>query len=127
MAAFLCAVLAFVFESVIVQSHVHPKNPVFPSYMVFASLAERQTLPVPIATRDNAEKAAPFAVKAAPDGDPPLCPLCWDLANSGHFDSPVAASLAMPSPRSLAVLFPAASGYALVASHNWRERAPPPL
>jgi hypothetical protein len=100
---------AFVLQSYIVQTHIH----FAPSDL--AQLAG-----------DSAAKSAPHHDNFPANDDPANCPICQEILHSGHFVTPAAAALLLPT---LAV-----STIALVdrplpvvsaPSHSWRGRAPP--
>lgn len=71
-----------------------------------------------------AQKQAPG--KLPNKDDPANCPICQEMLQAGHFVTPSAASLLLPSAQvSVFRIVTRAVVVAQSASHAWRSRAPP--
>jgi hypothetical protein len=100
------AILAFTFQCILVQSHVHGPREAPP--VVHSVSVSVPVLPGP------------------GDEDPANCPLCQEMLHAGSYVTPVAIALHLP----VAVTFAAAPTLAIIfqvfsPSHNWQGRAPP--
>jgi len=71
-----------------------------------------------------AQKQAPG--KLPSKDDPANCPVCQEMMQAGHFVTPAAASLLLPSAQvSVIEIATPVAVIAQAASHAWRSRAPP--
>lgn len=104
------ALLAFVFQSYVAQTHIHMTGQ---SLSITAS-ADAKTAPQ--------SKPAKFPANQ----DPANCPICQELLHSGSFITPsaVAALLPMLAVSVVAVVLETTIAPQAV-SHSWRGRAPP--
>ena len=101
------ALFAFVFQGYLIQTHIH----------------------IPGATgavADIFDGGPPSKDKAPGKNDPANCPLCQQFASAGHYVTPAAAAILLPS-LSVSVIEVAAAAprFLTAVSHNWRGRAPP--
>lgn len=98
------ALLAFILQSLVVQTHIHQS---LPSAVVKAA---SQQLPAPLKTQDPIDQ----------------CRLCQELVHAGHFIAPSAIA-ALTSLSFIAAIFPSLpllSDRAATA-FSWQSRAPP--
>ncbi len=71
-----------------------------------------------------AQKQAPGKLPAK--DDPANCPICQEMIQAGHFVTPAAATLLLPSAQvSVIEIAAPVAVIAQAASHAWRSRAPP--
>lgn len=60
--------------------------------------------------------------------DPANCPVCQEMVQAGHFVTPAAAALLLPSAQvSIVEIATPVAVIAQAASHTWRSRAPPQI
>lgn len=107
----LLALLAFSWQSFIVETHLHASK----SGPVAAS-----------AGHADAHAHARAKTGQPPSDLPDSCPLCQEQASAGDYLLPTA--IAFPAPEAGAVWFAATPTLALALhqrSHAWRSRAPP--
>jgi hypothetical protein len=96
------ALLAFFFQSLVVQTHIHqPQSP---------AAAASQHVPAPLKTQDPIDQ----------------CRLCQELVHAGHFVAP-SALVAVASPVFVAAVFTAlpAQPDRPATAFAWQSRAPP--
>ena len=103
----LLAILAFTFQCILIQSHVHGPQ-VAPS------------------ADHSVQASAPYLPGGPDNDDPANCPLCQEMLHAGTYVMPVAAAIYLP----VAIAFVSAPVVATVwrtitPSHNWQGRAPP--
>ncbi len=112
------ALLAFLFQSYAVQTHIHPEL----NGLDYSALtASAPSHAANIGTSLERDHHAP-----APLDDTARCPLCQEFLHAGAYLTPVPAALALPS--TITVVAPlAAAPIAIVqtVSHAWRGRGPP--
>lgn len=110
MAVTLLSLIAFVFQSYLVQIHIHGLSR------------------APIVAADNSSTPASSHKpgKKPVDQDRVDCPLCQQGMRAGNFVMP-AATLALPVTLAVSTVLIAAhiTGIAHPVSHIWRGRAPP--
>jgi hypothetical protein len=100
---------AFVLQSYIVQTHIH---------FAPADLA--------LLAGDAAAKNAPQHDRYPANDDPANCPICQEILHSGHFVTPAAAALLLPTLAvSTIALVDQPLPVVAAPSHSWRGRAPP--
>jgi hypothetical protein len=106
-AAALLAMLTFAVQSYVTQTHIHFDAPV---------------------SSDGIAKAAPNA----PQGKLPFketpanCPICQEIAMAGHYVTPGAVALVLPSQTVSIVPIDVSVPFIVEAvSHDWHGRAPP--
>lgn len=105
----ILALVAFVVQCTLVQSHVHP--------------AERVALPQTSAlTAGQAQTTSAGERIAAPDN----CLLCWEAAMAGNYLLPAAAVHLPPPTLVVWIVAPSMAAFAVrPLSHAWLSRAPP--
>lgn len=98
------ALLAFAFQSYVVQTHIH-----FAPAMQLSSGGHRG-----------------HHGKFPADEDPANCPICQEILHSGQFITPAAQFLLPPTLAvSTIALVDQALPHIFAPSHSWRGRAPP--
>jgi hypothetical protein len=114
------ALIAFAFQAYVTQTHIHLRQPVPIAASSAAGPSDSKLLDKAAAQR-NAEK------NKAPGSDEPVkCPLCQAVGYAGHFVTPAATALLLPTiaisilPLATAILSPREK-----PSHNWQSRGPP--
>jgi hypothetical protein len=105
------AIVVFAFQSYVTQTHIH----------LLSTLATSQ-----VASGAAKFQKTPAPAKRVPADDPANCPICQDIALSGHFTTPVTIPVLPPALVAI-VAAPAVAAQAViaVASHSWQGRAPP--
>ncbi|HXC55721.1 MAG TPA: DUF2946 family protein [Rhizomicrobium sp.] len=105
----LLTLLAFTLSGYLTQTHIHG-----------------QAVGAPAAVDIFDGAPGPAHDKDPSKNDPANCPLCQQFASAGHFVTPAAAAVLLPS-LSVCVIEVAvvAVRFALPVSHSWRGRAPP--
>jgi hypothetical protein len=104
----LISLLAFGLQSYVTQTHIHFKTDTFGSY----------------ASLNKQKPAGPD--KYPGSGDPSNCPICQEIAHTGHFVMPSAAALSLPnSALTVATVVMTIPPAAQRPSHLWQSRAPP--
>ena len=99
------AMLAFAFQSYVVQTHIH-----------FA----------PATAIADTQGASGHHDKYPANDDPANCPICQEILHSGQFITPAAQFLVPPSLAvSTIAVVDQALPHILAPSHGWRGRAPP--
>jgi hypothetical protein len=108
----LCVLLAFFFQSLAVQTHVH-----HPAQQAAAQAAGRiQVANIP----------APAPLKSQDPADPANCRLCQELAHAGVYVAPAPAPLAiLVSIAAAAPTLLTLSMRAAMPAFGWQSRAPP--
>ena len=101
----LAALLAFLFQGLVVQTHIHGQP----------------------ALIHGAELSQPLSSPASDDPfDPANCPLCQELTHGGVFTAPPPALLIMLLAVAIAALFFQTTGFSQPApAQGWQSRAPP--
>jgi hypothetical protein len=100
------AILAFTFQCILVQSHVHGPQEAPPA--VHSVSVSVPVLPGP------------------GDEDPANCPLCQEMLHAGTYVTPIAIPIYLPIAATLAATpAPTAVFRVFAPSHNWQGRAPP--
>jgi hypothetical protein len=104
--------LAFIFQTLIVQTHIHVASPV-------------------------GAKASPFSIekslepgqksdKFPPADDPANCPICQELLHAGTFVTPALTALLVSTVVTVVHMVVAEIATTeVVYSHGWKSRAPP--
>jgi len=106
-AAALLAMLTFAAQSYVTQTHIHFDSPT---------------------SSDGITKAAPDAPhgKLPVKETPANCPICQEIAMAGHYVTPGAVALALPSQTVSIVPLEIVVRFIVEAvSHDWHGRAPP--
>lgn len=99
------ALLAFAFQSYVVQTHIH-----------FA----------PATTLAGAHGTSGHHDKFPANDDPANCPICQEILHNGQFIAPAAQFLLPPTLAvSTITLVDEALPHITAPSHSWRGRAPP--
>jgi hypothetical protein len=103
------AILAFTFQCILVQSHVHG--------------------PHAAPSSDHAVKISAPHLPAGPDNDDPAnCPLCQEMLHAGVYVTPAPILLSLPfAITTIAVPAPVLLLRLFAPSHAWQGRAPPHL
>ena len=103
----LAALLAFTFQCILVQSHVH--GPAFAPSL------------------DHSVKISAPALPAGPDNDDPAnCPLCQEMLHAGSYVTPTAVTITLPvTVVRIAAPIPVLLLRLFAPSHDWQGRAPP--
>ncbi len=112
------ALIAFAQQSFITQTHIHFAAGPFSS----AALAQTDSA--------KAQKANSHSTpdKYPSSDDPANCPICQEIAATGHFVMPAAAALTLPAQDIYAAtLLLTAPAFRSAPSHGWQGRAPPRL
>jgi len=101
----LVALLAFLFQGLVVQTHIHGQA----------------------ALNHGAEFSQPLNSPASDDPfDPASCPLCQELTHGGVFTAPPPALLIVLLAVTIAGLFFQTTGFSQPApAQGWQSRAPP--
>lgn len=98
--------LAFVLQTLLVQTHIHGAAPTGVTSVGIEKNAQPDKLP--------------------PAGDPANCPICQELLHAGSFVAPVAAALAASSvATNVEVMFVEILAVTQTYAHGWKSRAPP--
>ena len=99
------AMLAFAFQGYVLQTHIH-----------FA----------PATAIADTQGASGHHDKFPANDDPANCPICQEILHSGHFVTPAAAALLLPTLAvSTIALVDQPLPVVAAPSHSWRGRAPP--
>lgn len=104
------ALLAFTFQSYVVQTHIH--------------LVGRNVVALGMATSEARSKPEKFPANQ----DPSNCPLCQELLHSGNFVAPSAIAALPPALAISTIVIRLETEIApQPISHSWHGRAPPHL
>jgi hypothetical protein len=122
--AFLLLVgAAFLLQSYVTQTHIHPlARPLTVSHGL-ASLDPDASVKA-----DKPDKGTPSHGRLPADDDPTKCPLCQAVAHAGNYVWPNAAVFILPQVS--AAIVPIAVAILRISrpqSHDWQGRAPPRL
>ena len=114
----LVTLLAFSVQTYLTQTHIHQASE------GRSGLALEQTAPGPAQDLNRSPNVPKDRYPA--NEDPANCPLCQELIHAGHFVTPAAAAILLPS-LSVSVIEIAAVATPInrAVSHIWHGRAPP--
>jgi hypothetical protein len=115
------ALIAFAFQSYVTQTHIHLRQPVSFSASDIGAPSEAKSLHGVAAGPQHTERD-----KAPANDEPVKCPLCQAVGYAGHFVTPAAAALLLPTAAiSILPLATAILSSRDTPSHNWQSRGPP--
>lgn len=105
----LAALVAFLWQSYIVQTHIHP-------HRAAGSVSVWNNIATPLVSADGSQ--------APPQ--PAKCPICQEVSASGVYMLPPAVDLnTLQTAEVLAPIVAAMVSITVSRSHAWRSRAPP--
>ena len=106
------ALLAFTFQTLVVQTHIHGAARV--------GAASTQLALDGTASHDQSPDKFP------PSDDPANCPICQELLHAGAFVTPTAAALQISTVvMSVDIVVVEIAAIERTFSHSWKSRAPP--
>ena len=110
LAVTLVALLAFVLQTFVVQTHIHGVAQVAAAPLGVEQSAGHGTQPD----------------KFPPGDDPANCPICQELLHAGSFVTPTAAALLVSTvATTIAIVFVELAAVTQTYPHGWSSRGPP--
>jgi hypothetical protein len=122
-AFFLLIGAAFLFQSYVTQTHIHPLTRPAATANALASFHSDTSVKA-----DKVAHRTPSRDRLPADDDPAKCPLCQAVGHAGQFVWPHAAVFILP--QLAAAIVPVSTAILRIPepqSHDWQGRAPPRL